>query len=155
MSGEGARLIVFPVAGRSHALALQQAAEVLEGMPAHPVPGVPPFLDEAVNVHGRIVPVLDLAPFLGLGPRTAGGAIIVLDRQVAELALRGGGGVSILPADRVTGAAESDRPEIERYLLMARERVALLAVERLVGLVEEQLSNSMWRINGQDSDDRG
>ncbi|WP_298434347.1 chemotaxis protein CheW [Geobacter sp.] len=155
MSAEGARLIVFSVAGRSHALVLQQAAEVLEGMPTHPVPGVPSFLDEAVNVRGRIVPVLDLAPFMGLGPRTAGGTIIVLDRQVAELALRVGGGVSILPSDRVSGADESDQPVIERYLLTARERVALLAVERLVELVEEKLSNSMWRINGQDSDDRG
>jgi hypothetical protein len=106
-------------------------------------------------VHGRIVPLLDLADFLGLGP-SGGGTVLVLDRRIADLALRvDDGGVTILPAERAAGAEDAVSPPIVRYLLVDGERVAVLAPGRLVEQIEERLSDDTRRTNGQDSHDRG
>lgn len=154
MTGCSDRLIVFSLAGSPYALPLGQTAEVLEGPTSFPVPGGPTFLAEAVNVHGRIVPLLDLAAFLGLGA-TEGGTILALDRRVADLALRVGGGVTIVPGERAAGEEDGECPLIERYLLAAGQRVAVLAPGRLVEQIEERLNEDTWRTNGQNSHDRG
>lgn len=147
MSGRDDRLIVFSTGLTTCALRLEQAAEVLEGVAAYPVPGAPPYMAEAINVHGRIVPVLDLSVYFGAG-QFSGETIIVFDRQVADLALRVRGGVTIVPADRATGEEQGDRPLVERYLALGGERVALLAPGRLVKEIEERLSEETWRNNG-------
>lgn len=155
MSARAERYLVFSLSGRKYALLLAQTGEVFEAVPTYPVPKVPAFLGEAINVHGRVVPVLDLGVVFRTGATVEGGTIVVLDHKVADLALRVEGAVAILSAADVTAEEPGDGGLIDRFLLHAGERVAVLEPWKLLHYVEETLSNETWRINGQDSYDRG
>ncbi len=148
MSDSVGRLITFFVAGKRHALRLEQAAEVLEEIPTFPVPGVPPWLGEAINCHGRIVPVLDLAVFLGAPVLTRGGTVVVLDRRAGDLALRVEGAVAIVAMDAAMEELGEAESPVERYLVVAGQRLALLSPEAVVEALEEILKAETWRMHG-------
>lgn len=139
MSEQPCRLITFSLAGKRHALRLAQTAEVLEDVPTFPVPRTPSFLGEVINCHGRIVPVLELAALMGCGSATDDAMILVLDQHVADLALRVGGAVAIVPPEAATDEMEGDGALVERYVTVAGERVALLSPGRIVELLETAL----------------
>ncbi|BDV41354.1 chemotaxis protein CheW [Geotalea uraniireducens] len=149
------RYLVFSLSGKKYALKLGQTGEVFEAVPTYPVPKVPAFLGEAINVHGRVVPVLNLGVVLRSGAPLDGDTIVVLDPQIADLALRVEGAISIISAADVAAEEAGDGGMIDRFLLYGGDRAAVLEPWKLLQYVEETLSNEMWRINGQDSYDRG
>ena len=60
------KYLIFSLQGSRYAFDLAQVAEVCEPLPTWPVPGAPPCYAGAMNFHGTIVAVMDLAAFLGL-----------------------------------------------------------------------------------------
>jgi len=148
VSDSTGHLIIFSVAGKRHALRLEQAAEVLEKVPTFPVPGVPPWLGGAINCHGRIVPVLDLAAFLGAPLPTRGGTVIVLDRRVGDLALRVEGAVAIVAMDAAMEESGEAESPVERDFVVAGQRLAMLSPETVVKALEEILKAETWRMHG-------
>lgn len=61
--------------------------EVAESSSLHYIPRGGPFFLGAVNLHGQILPVLDLARFLGLSDRQRDGRIVALRTDRGLLAL--------------------------------------------------------------------
>jgi chemotaxis signal transduction protein len=81
------KLLFFSLAGSPHALDLAHIAEVID-LPRTmaPIPLAPACYCGAMNFHGTIVAVMDLALFLGLAGNGSGGKIIVLNPAIASLA---------------------------------------------------------------------
>jgi chemotaxis signal transduction protein len=81
------KFLIFSLPGSLYALDLAQVAEVGNPPQTWPIPLAPPCYSGALNFHGDIVAVMDLAVFFGLaGPRKPG-KIIVLHQEIASLAL--------------------------------------------------------------------
>ncbi|HWK26685.1 MAG TPA: chemotaxis protein CheW [Solirubrobacter sp.] len=100
-STESVALLCLDIAGRRWALPLDAVDRVVAMVAIEPLPGAPTGVCGAVNVHGEIVPVLDLDTRLGHPPRE--------HRPEEALVLaRTRGGLLALPADDVTGVIEVD-----------------------------------------------
>jgi purine-binding chemotaxis protein CheW len=83
------RHVLFRVAGERFALPLQSIREVVNPQPPFArVPRVPDAVRGAMNLRGRVVAVVDLAPLVGL-PRQPleGGQVVVLDLERRALGL--------------------------------------------------------------------
>jgi len=86
MTGDGCKYLVFTLQGRRFAFNLDQIAEVEEVPVIWPIPSAPVCYRGAVNFHGTIVAVMDLAAFLGYSSCTDPGKMITLDLRSASLA---------------------------------------------------------------------
>jgi purine-binding chemotaxis protein CheW len=77
------RHVLFRSGGERFALPLDAVAEVVPPAATFvQVPRTPPSVRGAMNVRGRVVAVVDLAPLLGLPPTPgAPGQVLVLDRE--------------------------------------------------------------------------
>jgi purine-binding chemotaxis protein CheW len=62
------KLVVFEVEGRTYALRLTRVIEVVRMVAATPVPEAPPWVAGIVNLRGKLIPLVDLRPRLGLEP---------------------------------------------------------------------------------------
>ena len=59
----------FSLAGETYAIELLRIREIIEHVPITRVPGMPSSVLGVINLRGRVVPVVDLAVKMGLGPR--------------------------------------------------------------------------------------
>jgi purine-binding chemotaxis protein CheW len=66
------KLVIFAAAGRRWALPLDAVERVVAMVAVAPLPGAPPGVRGAVDVHGDVVPVLDLNLRLGEPPHPLG-----------------------------------------------------------------------------------
>jgi chemotaxis signal transduction protein len=140
MSSAPARFFLFTVREKRYALDLLEVSEVLPPSVIFPVPWASPSLAGAVNFHGSLIAVLDLAGFLDLGAISPGeGNLLVLDRGIANLALRVDRVDAIVPAEGVLEEDGSSDPLVEKLLIMADGEVRKLAVARLLEKTEETL----------------
>lgn len=93
------QLLVFTLDGRRYALHLEVVARVFPMVAVAHLPGCPDLVLGAVNIHGDIVPVLDMRRRLGLAPVDYGpGARLLLARTANR--------VVALPVDDVIGIAD-------------------------------------------------
>ena len=85
MTHAARKYLIFTLVGRFYAVDLAQVAEVVEQPAIWPIPVAPPCYPGAMNFHGTIVAVLDLAMFLGLSSEQCLLKTIVLDTRIAAL----------------------------------------------------------------------
>jgi len=64
--GEGAQAVAFRLGGELHACDIRLVEEVVTKRQIHPLPDVPPHLLGVLLLRGEMVPVMDVAPALGL-----------------------------------------------------------------------------------------
>lgn len=76
-----ALLLPFMLGDERYGLQLTDIQEVIEEAECHYLPGAPATIIAAVNVYGRILPVLDLPAFLGFPPGQRSGRMIVLAQR--------------------------------------------------------------------------
>jgi len=88
MSEVSRKHLIFMLAGRRFAFDLAQIAEVEEPPLTWPIPMAPRCYIGAMNFHGTIVAVMDLAMFLGLPGDHVTEKLIVLDTRIAALAFQ-------------------------------------------------------------------
>lgn len=81
------RILIFSLQGRRYGIDLAVVAEVIDPPSLYPIPKAPPCFLGIMQVHGSLIPVLDLAAYLALG-KTAAGELLVLTPGIAHLALR-------------------------------------------------------------------
>lgn len=97
MTEAARKYLIFTLAGRYYAFDLAQVTEVVEHPATWPIPLAPPCYHGAINFHGTIVAVMDLAIFLGLPGGHGAEKVIVLDTRIASLAFSVEGIIRITP----------------------------------------------------------
>jgi len=81
------QMLVFGLGAELYGLEVTQIQEIVERPAIHYIPRAPARLLGAVNFHGSIIPVLDLATFLGFPPGELSPRVLVLPFQLCSLAL--------------------------------------------------------------------
>ena len=139
MSDGTQRLIVFRVQGKRFALDLRNVAEVMDPPETFPVPWAPSPLTGAMNFHGSLVTLLDLAAFMDVGSQNRAGSILVLDRGIANLALLVDGVENIILTDGILEEDECDDPMVDKVFTLADGTIRLLSLGKLLERIEETL----------------
>ena len=85
MTADERKFLIFYIDGRRYAFDLGYVAEVTDPVKSWPIPLAPAYYCGAINFHGAIVAVMDLASFLGFDHAPAFEKIIILDVNVAAL----------------------------------------------------------------------
>jgi len=62
-------VLVFDLGGVRYALPTSDVSELTRAVTIVPLPKAPPIVEGIINVHGRVVPVLDIRARFGLPPR--------------------------------------------------------------------------------------
>lgn len=99
-------LLVFELDDQRYALALACVQEVVRAVALTRLPGAPAIVEGAINVRGRVVPVLDIRSRFGLPPRR-------LDPDQHLILARAGARLVALRVDRVAWFLEVPATEIE------------------------------------------
>lgn len=86
MTDNNRKFLFFRLQGLLYALDLAQVAEVSDPPPIWPIPLAPPCYSGAMDFHGDVIAVMNLATFLGLVGSSKPGKIIVLQHGIASLA---------------------------------------------------------------------
>ncbi len=133
------RLLIFNVQGNRYALDIQEVAEVLDPPATFPVPWAPGCFKGAMNYHGSLVSVLDLAAFMNSGTAPPFGSILVLDKRIANLALWVDGVENIVPGEVILEEDESNNPLVAMVLVTAEGEVGKLAIDKLLERIEETM----------------
>jgi purine-binding chemotaxis protein CheW len=101
-------VVVFVLDGHRHALPLPAVERVVSMVAITPLPGAPPITLGVIDVHGAIVPVVDLRVrfALSLAPYGVDSHLLLArtPRRRLALAVERVVGVTELAADRVTAA---------------------------------------------------
>ncbi|HEX7240797.1 MAG TPA: chemotaxis protein CheW [Longimicrobiaceae bacterium] len=133
------RLVVFRVGAELHACDVLLVEEVVTGARVHPLPDVPRPLMGVIRLRGSLVPVLDLAPVLGLRlEETATPAVLILDAGASRIGVAADEvrEVASVPAASLRPApARGGEPE-EHVVGVARAGGELLTVLDLAKLLE-------------------
>jgi purine-binding chemotaxis protein CheW len=133
------RLLIFSVKGNRYAVDLQDVAEVMDPPGMYPVPWAPACIKGAINFHGSLVSVLDLACIMDVGSIEQEGNILVLDKKIANLALWVDGVENIVLTDGILEQDQSNNPLVRFLLVMADGEIRMLALEKLLERIEETL----------------
>ncbi|MCF6178316.1 MAG: chemotaxis protein CheW [Geopsychrobacter sp.] len=134
-------LLPFMLGAERYGLKLTEIQEVVEEVEPYYLPAAPPEVIAAVNVHGRILPVLDLALCLGFAPSPRGERMIVLSRPDFALVLAVHQIESMLTVDLEQATlSQSDAPEdcICGVVNWHGQMISLLDLDQLRKLVEEK-----------------
>lgn len=111
MTVQERKFLIFTLKGSLYAIDLAQVAEVGDPPGISPIPMAPKCYNGALNFHGEIVAVMDLALFLGLSGEGTLGKIVVLHHKVASLAFLIDSIVRIIFESEVN----SDKPTENRF----------------------------------------
>lgn len=103
-------VLIFRLAGEAFALSVHAVHEILDAMPATPVPNAAAFAPALINVRGAVAPLLDLRQRLRMPPAPPGdgGRVIVLELPVAGAPTR-----LAIGADAVEEVIEADLAALE------------------------------------------
>ena len=142
--------VAFTVGPGRYALPIERIREVLKMPWIAALPRTPEFLLGVVNVHGRVIPTLDLRPLLGHPPRPAD-----RDTRLVTVRMRQGADAEVgFRVDRVLGPTEIAQAALEpppavrggvpREFVLGQGQVdgallALLDVDAILGDCRERL----------------
>jgi len=93
------RMLLFQVGGEQYGLEIEAIQEVADDPPLYDVPQRGAFLLGAVNLHGRVLPVIDLPALLGMAGVPRDPRLVVLTPEYHGLALAVSGIGRMLPFD--------------------------------------------------------
>jgi purine-binding chemotaxis protein CheW len=150
-------LLPFMLGDERYGLKLTDIQEVIEEVVPHYIPAAPPEILAAVNVHGRILPVVDLALCLGFGAVGLSGRMIVLSARDFPMVLAVQQLEALMNVDlELATLAQSDAPDdcISGVLNWHGKMVSLLDLKQLRKLVEEKCSAPGGGDHGIASPDR-
>ena len=93
------RMLLFQVGSEQYGLEIEAIQEVADDPPLYAVPQRGAFLLGAVNLHGRVLPVIDLPALLGMAGVPRDPRLVVLTPEYHGLALAVSGIGRMLPFD--------------------------------------------------------
>lgn len=137
--------VVFRIGRELHACDVRLVEEVVTGQRVYPLPDVPRPLLGVVRLRGALVPVLDLAPGMGLRlEETATPDVLVLDAGERRIgvAVDEAREVTAFPASAVRPAPSRGAEQEENVLGVARAGDALVTILDLAAVLENFTSLS-------------
>jgi len=134
---EDRKFLVFEVHGMLYALDLGQIAEVADPLPGWPVPLAPSCCTGAVQIHGAIVAVMDMAAFLGFQQCAKPGKMIVLSKDLAALAFLVSRVIRIVSEREVQVHDSAESHFAGSCLTLADGEILLLDVNKIILAAEE------------------
>ncbi len=134
------RFIIFSLRGERYALDLREVAEVMEPPLTYPIPRAPHYFAGIINFHGTLVAALDLAMFFGAKPGFPGEKILVLDRNIANLAFRVDMVEDIIAEETVLEERDGSDEMTASLLVMAGGEVKVLAVRHILEKLEATIN---------------
>jgi len=141
MSAVERRYLIFALSGRLYAFDLAQVAEVSELRETWPIPGAPACYTGALNFHGTIVAVMDLAQIMGFSVCRLPEKLVILDPAIAALAFLVERVLRIVPENQVEKLDETGAERFANFLLVLPEgRATLLDAEAIVGQATEEIN---------------
>jgi purine-binding chemotaxis protein CheW len=99
MQSSVCQLVVFVIDEQPYSLPLPVVEQVLPMIAVTPLPQAPPIALGVINLHGKVIPVLDIRRRFGFPPRDYGLAAHLLVARTTRRALA-------LPVDAVLGVRE-------------------------------------------------
>lgn len=132
------RLLVVDLAGKRLAMDVSTVTEVSELPETWPIPLAPDFFKGVINSHGSLIPLLDLAFYLGEEAGLSGGKTLILDRRLADLALWVDDVERVIPSFEVTFLRSGEAPALA-VLEIDGSEVTLISPKLLVDMVEADL----------------
>jgi purine-binding chemotaxis protein CheW len=135
------RFLIFALDEEKYALPLQDVEEIVEFQDIYPLPIAPSYYSGVMNWHGTPVPILDLAAFYKKASLNDGKKVLVLDRKIANLALRVHSVFEIVSGmlDSAPGAGGIDG--VENSVVVCGSKIAVLEIEKLLLLLEEGVNS--------------
>ena len=134
------QLLAFRLGGELYGLEIAHIQEVVEAPPLYTIPRAPAAMPGALNFHGSILPVLDLAAYLNFATDKRDARVLVLSPAVAHLALAVTalrGVVSFAPETLLPTREEQTRDTCIRAVLnQGGDMINLLDVKTLLGRLE-------------------
>jgi purine-binding chemotaxis protein CheW len=131
------RHVIFRVVGERFALPLSAVREVVLPQPPFArVPRVSEAVRGVMNLRGRVLPVVDLAPLVGLAPQplTGGqGQVLVLEREKRSLGLLIG---MVLGVEPVEVPPPGPDPVLRGVVEIKGSAVSVLAPEGLAAAAD-------------------
>ncbi len=135
------QVLVFRLGAEQYGLEIAHLQEIVEAPPMYPIPRGADCLLGAINVHGSILPVLDLAALLGFDNRERDPRVIVLTAEFGRLALAVAAIGTIVPLDPdallPVQQQEQEAACIRAVLNLDADMVNLLDTERLLVSLEK------------------
>jgi purine-binding chemotaxis protein CheW len=140
MTGDRNKYLIFTLQGRRFAFDLAQVAEVEEVPVMWPIPSVPSCYPGAINFHGTIVAVMDLAAFLGFTDCKEPEKMITLDIRIASLAFLVEQVDRITPIDEAILAAAPNEDYATATLKLPDGDATLLDARLIVARAQETIN---------------
>ena len=139
--GEGARVVAFRLGGELHGCDIRLVEEVVTRQRVHPLPDTPPSLLGMLLLRGDLLPVLDIAPALGLG--LGGGQtppLLVVGLEAARVAVAVDGVHEVLELEaEVLRPAPHSGGERDQYVVgVARVPDGLVTLIDLAEILRER-----------------
>lgn len=138
--GEGARAVAFRLGGELHGCDIRLVEEVVTRRAVHPLPDVPAHLLGVLLLRGEMVPVLDVAPALGLTLRAGTPSILVIGMGDARLGVAAEAVHEVLdvPADALRPAPHTGGDRDAYVLGVARLEIGLVNLIDLAEILRER-----------------
>jgi len=132
---EARKLIAFRVLGQDYLIPLNEVSEILEIPPSTKLPRVRSWVTGLANVRGRLLPIVDLAAFLGgsLSSAERDRRVLVLDinNVYVGVAVDGVQGIKSLPLDHhQTEASQCPMADFTDGVFVEEERALPLFCAR-------------------------
>jgi chemotaxis signal transduction protein len=133
--------LIFTMQGDLYAFDLAQIARVTD--PPHccwPIPSVPDCYKGAVNMHGSIIAVIDLALFMGWPRDREPGKMVVLSPMISSLAFLVESVLRVIPKNEVSVHAPSLTRFAASSLVLGDGKAVLLDVDSMVTVAEQMVA---------------
>ena len=133
-------VLAFRLADESYGIEVAQVQEIVEAPSFDYIPLAPPPFVGAINFHGSILPVIDLAGYLGFAGTARDGRVIVLPPQLCILGFTVTALGRIVPLAREAllppGGERQQDTFIRGVLNHHGEMINLLDIPRLLASLE-------------------
>ncbi|OGU20052.1 MAG: hypothetical protein A2X85_06190 [Geobacteraceae bacterium GWF2_54_21] len=138
-SAKDRKFLIFEVHGSLYAFDLTLVSEVVDPLPCWPIPLAPDCFSGAVQIHGSIVAVIDLAAFFGLSQNREPSKMIVLVKDVAALAFQVARVIRIATLQQAEVQNSSGDDFTLSRLVLAEGEGRLLDVHKMVLAAEDMM----------------
>jgi purine-binding chemotaxis protein CheW len=126
------QFLLFRLGEIPYGLEVVNIQEIVEAPPVHYIPRSPALFLGAMNFHGNILPVLDLAPFLGLPGIRKDSRVIVLPAQICPLALAVTSIHRIITTDEESIWQDAENDFVRTVLVLGEENIRVLDTAKLL-----------------------